>query len=726
MLFSKPEHEADHQVDNKYSDYLRRVALRELPPPSPLNQESRNGLYNFLRNFKTLCEEFKIAWWVTNNTWLALARGHGGLLPWDTVVTVATTEEGFKTLGSDSVTQCYRDRFGWGQRKKPHFGCKFFVQGGSTEEGKREVPHCDVFVVRVGGTDPYAKFAMACKNGGWARHVHPTEADLFPLRKLACLDFEVPAPNKTTALTLHYPDYETKVVTGAFNHLQAAWVPKSQIREFEITSGYCKGLRMPFTAAEKTGVPNKKRRSGAGEADALTARKEELRSSGVDPDQVPLLSDQASYPCLDVEVGQECKDCKTKVFETTDELNIHSDDPPSAALFRHKDRREEPVNPAELEALFNSLSIGTPKDSPLPPPEESPWELLKTTSGVVGTETARIDPVEYTAWLEREYPCMAPYLPGTRSLFNRDWKRFVMFVDYLECLAAGECWRKKRYGKCAGDPETHACYVCNQLEDTVSQKRADQKQVTKALAKFKKVLKGTELWELPFHVRHAILMYTRDSQAHFDTGSDIFVQDLWEAVTDTALPDWIERDAPQQIEPQDTRNRPMFAWGRVFSTKYFLFVPWPHLTPLQRFRVTEWLEVCYYDNLALGRYNLPDSPLLTSPTALYTLNIIQGLAPFPFRGENHLLNPTLAQLSLWQKITGLPPLHVHEAHNGDAYYIGANVLHAVGNDPACPLAVSVAFDGFTWCDHAQAIRRGELVTAHCADVCLAVGKRANE
>ena len=165
----------------------------------------------------------------------------------------------------------------------------------------------------------------------------------------------------------------------------------------------------------------------------------------------------------------------------------------------------------------------------------------------------------------------------------------------------------------------------------------------------------------------------------------------------------------------------MWAKGLVFSTKYFLFLSLTHLTPLQRFKVIQWLTMCYHDNVALGRYELPENLGVTSNTALYTMNILLGNAPKPFRGIHHLLNPTRAQVALWSEMTGLPELHVHELRNGGAYYIGANVLHAVWNHPDHPKAVSVAWDGFLWNDAALPGLNGELSPSDCSDASAATG-----
>lgn len=244
--------EADRVSDEaKYCEYLQLVERNMLPPPSRLQPESKVAMYDLLRDLGTLCSECNIEWWVTNNTWMALERGHGGIPPWDTVVTAAMPTTSFKQFQTQEIVDYYRRKFNWNSREKSHFGCKIFKKGGCTEAGKKEFPHLDIFVVEEGGIfpQPYAKFHMTKRKDGtelWASHVHPTADDLRPLRMLRCADFTVPVPHKATALNAHYPDFRAQVVTGSYNHLTRTYVKKTDIKTYPIPVPCNRLALMPY------------------------------------------------------------------------------------------------------------------------------------------------------------------------------------------------------------------------------------------------------------------------------------------------------------------------------------------------------------------------------------------------------------------------------------------------------------------------------------------------
>jgi hypothetical protein len=230
-----------------------------LPPPSQLQPESKVAMYDLLRGLGTLCIKFDIEWWVTNNTWMALERGHKGIPPWDTVVTVAMPTTSFARFQTHEVVDYYRTAFNWNSRTKPHFGCKMFKKNGCKEVHKREFPHLDIFVVKEGGTppQPYAKFSMTKRKDGkelWASHVHPTADDLRPLRMVQCADFTVPVPHKATALNAHYPNFRDQVVTGRYNHLTRTYVKTTDIKTYPMPVPCNRLASMPYRLTTASSV----------------------------------------------------------------------------------------------------------------------------------------------------------------------------------------------------------------------------------------------------------------------------------------------------------------------------------------------------------------------------------------------------------------------------------------------------------------------------------------
>jgi hypothetical protein len=312
---------------------------------------------------------------------------------------------------------------------------------------------------------------------------------------------------------------------------------------------------------------------------------------------------------------------------------------------------------------------------------------------------------KYVKWLETTYPCMAQHIPG-RVKIDRDGHRMKLMLGYLSGLLAGKCWilENERQGKnnkqgeekkCNGGVDTDTCLICDQ-----GQLNEKEKFFVKAAHDELKREYDAKLWTMPFLTRHAFLIKTLDSFLHMDTGGDLHI---WPRILalipkghyDDNASSAISRDIPSLLcDNYDSRS--MYAYGWTCHSKYFLILPWRQYNYSQRRRVHNYFHICHEDNKRLGRYEgAGETPTRTD---LYTYLFLRGLAPLPFRGHNHLLNPTVAQIQLWPEVTGLAPLHTHQLPAKAAYAIWANVLHAVGNHPKHPRAVSAAFDGFPWTD----------------------------
>mmetsp|Transcript_25835 Transcript_25835/g.36538 ORF Transcript_25835/g.36538 Transcript_25835/m.36538 type:complete len:621 (+) Transcript_25835:730-2592(+) len=401
----------------------------------------------------------------------------------------------------------------------------------------------------------------------------------------------------------------------------------------------------------------------------------DLAGKEKNPNEIPTLSDKEWYPPVQLETfSDECELCSLQLR-----------------------RRDETLDPTKCCAAFFAPASaverserGGDSDSAL---IENFWKNITSISNgehtILGPEKAVGTTTEqYNNFYRICFPCMGPYLPGSRQDIDRDWKRFCMLLDYFECVLKKQCWRQEKHGMphCIDPNSNDICFICKGKTLTKDQK----KRLTNLVNKMKKLKNGNDVWELAFKTRHGILLRTKHSSCHVDTGPELSVEDM---VTSLGLqykqvvPRFVINDLPQNIERLEHRNVPTVAFGITLGSKLFQFFPLGKMDDVQMGLFTMFLRVCDEDNVENGEYTGPQDRRRS-----YLQDLSQKLAPNPFRGVNHLPNFTKSQITLFNQLFPNNKFHVHELPANWGYYIGENVIHSAYNLCKSGTETSVAFD----------------------------------